>query len=94
MRLPDCSKFVINRKMTKTLQFDNMTSSSIFFDVVLFLLSSLVTGSSFNLFFFYCFSNFEDIHITILIIIIIIIIIMLFDKNRNKQIHYTQYNNI
>ena len=34
-------------KMTMTLQFSDMTSSSNFFDVVLFLLSSLVTGSSF-----------------------------------------------
>ena len=30
-----------------TSQFSNMTSTSIFFDVVLFLLSSLVTGPSF-----------------------------------------------
>ena len=35
------------RKMTMTSQFSDMTSSSIFFDVVLFLLSSLVTGPSF-----------------------------------------------
>ena len=35
------------RKMTMTSQFSDMTSSSNFFDVVLFLLSSLVTGSSF-----------------------------------------------
>ena len=35
------------RKMTMTSQFSNMTSSSNFFDVVLFLLSSLVTGPSF-----------------------------------------------
>ena len=31
-----------------TLQFSDMTSSSIFFDIVLFLLSSLVTGPSFK----------------------------------------------
>ena len=35
------------RKMTMTSQFSDMTSSSNFFDVVLFLLSSLVTGPSF-----------------------------------------------
>ena len=35
------------RKMTMTSQFSDMTSSSIFFEVVLFLLSSLVTGPSF-----------------------------------------------
>ena len=35
------------RKMTMTSQFPNMMSLSKFFDVVLFLLSSLVTGSSF-----------------------------------------------
>ena len=34
-------------KMTMTSQFSDMTSSSNFFDVVLFLLSSLVTGPSF-----------------------------------------------
>ena len=35
------------RKMTMTSQFPNMTSSSNFFGLVLFLLSSLVTGPSF-----------------------------------------------
>ena len=35
------------RKMTITLQFSDMTSTSIFFDLVLFLLSSSVTGPSF-----------------------------------------------
>ena len=35
------------RKMTMTSQFSDMMSSSNFFDVVLFLLSSLVTGPSF-----------------------------------------------
>ena len=35
------------RKMTMTSQFSDMTSSSIFFNVVLFLLSALVTGPSF-----------------------------------------------
>ena len=34
-------------KMTMTSQFPDMTSSSEFFDVVLFLLSRLVTGPSF-----------------------------------------------
>ena len=34
-------------KMTMTSQFSDMTSTSIFFDIVLFLLSSLVTGPSF-----------------------------------------------
>ena len=34
-----------NRKMTMTSQFFDITSSSIFFDVDLFFLSSLVTGS-------------------------------------------------
>ena len=34
-------------KITMTSQFSNMTSTSNLFDVVLFLLSSLVTGSSF-----------------------------------------------
>ena len=37
------------RKMTMTSQFSYMTSSPIFFDVVLFLLSSLVTGPGFML---------------------------------------------
>ena len=37
------------RKMTMTSQFSDMTSTSNFFDVVLFLLSSLVTGPSFML---------------------------------------------
>ena len=32
--------------MVKTLQFSDMTSSSIFFNIVLFLLSSLVTVTS------------------------------------------------
>ena len=35
------------RKMTMTSQFSDITSKSEFFDVVLFLLSSLVTGRSF-----------------------------------------------
>ena len=41
---PNWSKI---RKMTMAPQISDMTSSSIFFDVVLFFLSSLVTGSSF-----------------------------------------------
>ena len=35
------------RKMTKASQFSDMTSTSIVFDVILFLLSTLVTGQSF-----------------------------------------------
>ena len=35
------------KKMTMTSQFSNMVSTSNFFDVVLFLLSSLITGPSF-----------------------------------------------
>ena len=35
------------RKMTMTLQFPDMTSSSSFFHVVLFFISSLITGPSF-----------------------------------------------
>ena len=34
-------------KMTMSSQFRDMKLSSVFFDIVLFLLSSLVTGSSF-----------------------------------------------
>ena len=45
IRLPDCSKLAINRKkMTMTSQFDEMTSSSIFLDVAVLLLPSLVSG--------------------------------------------------
>ena len=47
IRLLDRSKLAIYRKMTITSQFADMTSSSNFFDAILFLLSSLVTGSSF-----------------------------------------------
>ena len=41
---PNWSKI---RKMAMTSQFSDMTSTSNFFDVVLFVLSSLVTGPSF-----------------------------------------------
>ena len=44
---PDCSKLAKNPKMTMTSQFTDMTSTSTFFDFVLFLLSSLVTGPRF-----------------------------------------------
>ena len=47
IRLPDSSKLVINRKKTITSQFADRTSSSTFFYVAVFLLSSLVTGPSF-----------------------------------------------
>ena len=40
-------KLVTNRKMTITSEFAGMTSSSNFFEFVLLLLSSLVTGPSF-----------------------------------------------
>ena len=43
---PKCSKI---EKMALMSQFSDMTSSSNFFDVVLFLLSSLVTGPNFML---------------------------------------------
>ena len=45
--LPDCSKFAINWKITMMSQFADTMSLSNFFDVVLFLLSNLVTGPSF-----------------------------------------------
>ena len=35
------------RKMIMTSQFSDMTSSSVYFDVALFLLSKVVTGPSF-----------------------------------------------
>ena len=45
-RGPKCSK---SERMTLMSQFSDMTSSSNFFDVLLFLLSSLVTGPNFML---------------------------------------------
>ena len=45
IRLPDGWKFTINRKKTMTSQFTDMTSSSGIFDLAVFLLSGLVTGS-------------------------------------------------
>ena len=47
IRHPDCSKLAKIRKMTMTSQFSDMTSTSSFFDVALFLLSRLVTGPGF-----------------------------------------------
>ena len=47
IQLPDCSKLVIEKKMTMKSRFADMTSSSNFFDV-LFLVSSLVNGPSFH----------------------------------------------
>ena len=47
IRLSHCSRLAVNWKNTMTSQSSDMTSSSIFVDVALFLLSSLVTGSSF-----------------------------------------------
>ena len=48
IRLLDCSKLAINKKkMTMTSKNFNMTSSSNFFDVVLFYVTGLVTGLSF-----------------------------------------------
>ena len=43
----DCSKSTKNLKNDNDVTFSDMTSSSNFFDVFLFLLSSLVTASSF-----------------------------------------------
>ena len=48
MRLPDCSKLAVNWKNGTNVKISDMTSySSFFFDVVLFLLSSLVIGLRF-----------------------------------------------
>ena len=47
IRLLDGCILAIIRKKTMTSQFPDMTSSSNFFDVAVFLLSSLVTGPSF-----------------------------------------------
>ena len=46
IRLPDCSKLAINRKMTMTSQISKY--ASIFFDLAVFLLSSLVSGPGFK----------------------------------------------
>ena len=46
IRLPVGSKLAINQKKTMTSQFADMTSSSNFFDIAMFHLSSLVTGPS------------------------------------------------
>ena len=46
IRSPDCSKLAKNQKNDFS-QFPDMTSTPIFFEVVLFLLSGLVTGLSF-----------------------------------------------
>ena len=48
IRLPGCSKLAINWKNSNDVTlFSDINSSSNFFDFVLFLLSRLVTGSSF-----------------------------------------------
>ena len=47
IRLADCSKMVIYSKNNNDVIFSNMTLLSCFFDVVLSLLLSLVTGPSF-----------------------------------------------
>ena len=47
IQLPDCCKLTVNWKNGKTSQFPKMTISSNFFDTVLLVLLSLVTGSSF-----------------------------------------------
>ena len=47
IRLPNFSKLTINRKNDNDVKISNMTSSSNFFDVDLFLLSCLATGLSF-----------------------------------------------
>ena len=47
IRLPDSSKLAINQKNNNDITIAEMTSSPKFFDIVLFLLSSLVTGPSF-----------------------------------------------
>ena len=47
IRPPDCSRLAKIRKKTMTSQFADMKSTSNFFDVVLFIMSSLVTGPSF-----------------------------------------------
>ena len=47
IRLPDSSKLAINQKNNNNVTIADMTSSPTFFDIVLFLLSSSVTGPSF-----------------------------------------------
>ena len=47
IRLPDCSKFAVNWKSHNSVTISDIKSSSIFFDFVSFLLSSLVTDPSF-----------------------------------------------
>ena len=47
IRLPDCSKLVVNWKNDNDVTIFEMKSSSNFFDFVSFLLSSLVTDPSF-----------------------------------------------
>ena len=46
MRPESSSRMTINRKINNDVKFADMTSLSNFFDVVLFLLSILVTGPS------------------------------------------------
>ena len=47
IRLPDCPKLTINLKNNNDVTIFLQTSSTIFFEVALFLLSILVTGPSF-----------------------------------------------
>ena len=47
IQLLDCSKLAINRKNDNYVTFAKMTPSSIFFNVVLFLMSILVTSPTF-----------------------------------------------
>ena len=47
IRLPDCPKLAANWENGNGVTFSEMRSSSNFFDVVLFLLASLVNGPSF-----------------------------------------------
>ena len=47
IRFPDCSKLAKNQKNDNDVTISDMTSTSTFFDVVLFLLPSLVTGLRF-----------------------------------------------
>ena len=47
IRLLGCSRLALNWKMTMTSEFADMTSSSIYFDVVAFLWSSLDSDISF-----------------------------------------------
>ena len=58
IRLPGGCKLEIKRKNTMTSQFVDMTSSAIFFVVVVFLFLSLVTGYWFS-YWFWSYDNFR-----------------------------------